>query len=620
MTFSLSNAYYRLVLDKPRTTLLLLAMLVCFFAWHSSNFRLDASSDSLTLENDQALKYYQAIEARYGSDDFLVITYTPIDDLFSDRVKTDIRELSDELMTIQRVESVVTILDVPLIDSPPVTLSELQDKVLTLESPDTDQMLARQELLTSPLYKNLLISSDGKMTAIQVNFKRDKIYHQLLEQRSHLREKQLEDNLTASEKEELKVVSKQFERYMTNLQKQEHNDILQVRQIMAQHREQAKLFLGGIPMITSDSIDFINHDLMTFGIGVLIFVVVLLTIIFNQLRWIILPMITCGVAGLVMIGFLGWINWPVTVVSSNFISLMLIITLSLMVHLIVSYRELQAQDSSSTHLMLIRQMIVSKIQPSFYTAITSIVAFASLIISGIRPIIDFGWMMTIGISMSFVLAFTLFPAMLALLPATNTNLKYDITGIITRFFARLIQRFDIAILLIFMLLAIISIVGISRLSVENRFIDYYKESTEIYQGMTLIDKKLGGTTPLDVIIDAPADFFQSDEDISPQSGETNLEADEEFDSMFEEFELEMDENGGITSTSYWLNSTMLPEINSIHDYLVSLPESGKVLSIASSMRMLSSLDDSMVVDDLFLSILYKRLPDNIKVSLFSPYK
>ena len=610
MTFSPSNAYYCLVLDKPRTTLLLLATLVGFFGWHSSNFRLDASSDSLTLENDQALKFYQAIEARYGSDDFLVITYTPTDDLFSEQVKKDIRELSEKLKTIQRVESVITILDVPLIDSPPVTLSELQDKILTLESPETDQILAKQELLSSPLYKNLLISSDGKMTAIQVNFKRDPIYLKLRERRNQLREKQLQDNLTSSEKDELKAVSKEFEQHNTSLQNQEHNDIVQVRGIMSQHRDQAKLFLGGIPMITSDSIDFIRHDLMTFGIGVLIFLVVLLSIIFYQPRWIILPMITCGVAGLFMIGFLGWVNWPVTVVSSNFISLMLIITLSLMVHLIVRYRELQVENPSSNHQQLIRQMVKSKIHPSFYTAITSIVAFASLIISGIRPIIDFGWMMTIGISMSFVLAFTLFPAMLALLPSANTKLKYDITGAITHFFARLIQRFDKAILLIFMLLAILSVVGITRLSVENRFIDYYKESTEIYQGMTLIDKKLGGTTPLDVIIDAPVEYFQPDEE---------FESDEEMDPFFEEFELEMNADGGITSTSYWFNSGMLPEVNIIHDYLVSLPESGKVLSLASSMQMLRSLDENLEMNDLFLSILYKRLPDNIKQSLFMPY-
>ncbi|NOQ70316.1 MAG: MMPL family transporter [Gammaproteobacteria bacterium] len=610
MLSSLSNFYFHLILHKTRFIFLLLAMLMLLFAWHSFNFRLDASSDSLVLENDQALKFYRAMEARYGSDDFLFITYRPVDDLFSERVKKDLAKLRDRLKTIRRVESVLTILDVPLIDSPPMTLSDIQKKTLTLESPETDQQLAKQELLTSPLYKNLLISTDGKMTAIQVNFKRDQNYYQLLERRNHLREKQLDKGLTADEKDQLKMVSKQFDSYKTSLQKQESDDIIQVRRIMDQHREFASLFLGGIPMITSDSIDFIRHDLMIFGLGVLFFLVVLLAIIFQQPRWIFLPMLSCGLAGLFMIGFLGWVDWPVTVVSANFISLMLIITLSLMVHLIVSYRELQVLHPATGHHELIRQMIISKARPCFYTAVTTIVAFASLIISGIRPVIDFGWMMTIGISMSFVIAFTLFPAMLALLPATQPVFKRDITGAITGFFARLIQRFGKTVLLIFLLFAMLSIVGMSRLSVENRFIDYYKESTEIYQGMSLIDKKLGGTTPLDVIIDAPAEFFLTEED-----------TEEDSDPLFDELalELELDEETGITGSSYWFNNSMLAEINSIHDYLDGLPESGKVLSIASSLQILRSLDESMVIDDFFLSILYKRLPEDIKQSLFYPY-
>lgn len=610
MLSSLRDYYFRLILHKTRFISLLLATLVILFAWHSFNFRLDASSDSLVLENDQALKFYRVIQARYGSDDFLLITYTPVNDLFSEQVKKDLAQLRDKLKTIKRVESVLTILDVPLIDSPPMTLSDIQKKTLTLESPETNQQLAKQELLTSPLYKNLLISSDGKMTAIQVNFKRDQNYHQLLEQRNQLREKQLETGLTADEKNQLKTVSKQFNDYKISLQKQESEDIIQVRQIMDQHRVLASLFLGGIPMITSDSIDFIRHDLIIFGLGVLFFLVVLLAIIFQQPRWIFLPMLSCGLAGLFMIGFLGWADWPVTVVSANFISLVLIITLSLMVHLIVRYRELQVLHPASGHHELIRQMIISKARPCFYTAVTTIVAFVSLIISDIRPVIDFGWMMTIGISMSFVIAFTLFPAMLALLPAAQPVFRRDITGAITGFFARLIQRFDKTILLIFLLLAMLSIVGISRLSVENRFIDYYKESTEIYQGMSLIDNKLGGTTPLDVIIDAPAEFFLAEED--PEEG---------IDPLFDELalELELDEDTGITGSSYWFNNSMLAEINSIHDYLHSLPESGKVLSIASSLQILRSLDESMVTDDFFLSILYKRLPEDIKQSLFYPY-
>ena len=619
MISTLSDYYFRLILHKPRTTLLLLLILVFFFAWHSFNFRLDASSDSLVLENDQALKFYRLIDARYGSDDYLIITYTPVDDLFSESTKKDIREFSNQLKTIKRVESVITILDVPLIESPPVTLSDIQKKTLTLESPETNQQLAKQELLNSPLYKNLLISDDGTMTAIQVNFKRDQNYHQLLERRNFLREKQLENRLTTDEKAELKTVSKQFDHYNASLQKQQSHDIIQVRKIMDLHRDKASLFLGGLPMIASDSIDFIRHDLMTFGIGVLVFLVVLLAIIFRQPRWIVLPMISCGVAGLVMIGFLGWVEWPVTVVSSNFISLMLIITLSLMVHLIVRYQELQEQHTSTgspaSHHELIRQMISSKVQPCFYTAVTTIVAFASLIISDIRPVMDFGWMMTIGITMSFVIAFTAFPAMLALLPARQMTFKRDITGSITGFFARLIQRFGNTVLLVFLLLAILSTIGISRLSVENRFIDYYKESTEIYQGMILIDEKLGGTTPLDVIIDAPAEFFLAEE---PDEGSAE-EADPLFEELASELDLELDDDAGITSSSYWFNNGMLPKVYAIHNYLDSLQESGKVLSISSSLQLLRSLDEDMVTDDFFLSILYKRLPEDIKQSLFYPY-
>lgn len=607
----LRNIYFQLILHRPRASLAVLCVLIAFFAWHSTNFRLDASSDSLVLENDQALKYYRSVEARYGSSDFLVITYTPDEDLFSDGVKQDLRALSNKLVEIDRVESVVTILDVPLIESPPVTLSDIQEKILTLESPETDQDLAKKEMLNSPFYRDLLICSEGKTTAIQVNFERDEEFHRLLQQRNQLREKRLETELSEEELQQLDSVSKAFDRYNAARQKREAKDIIEVRRIMDQHRDKASLFLGGIPMITSDSIDFIRHDLMTFGVGVLVFLILLLFIIFRLPRWIFLPMLTCAVAGLFMAGFLGLVDWPVTVVSSNFISLMLIITLSLMVHLIVRYRELQVTEPGDDNHTLIRKTITSKIQPSFFTSTTTIVAFASLIVSGIRPVIDFGWMMTIGISMSFVLAFTMFPAMLTLLPPSKPALKHDFTIAITDFFARLIQRFQTPTLLIFLVFAALSITGLSKLSVENRFIDYYKESTEIYQGMTLIDETLGGTTPLDIIIDAPKEFFEPEE---------TTEGD---DSLFDDLDLDLDlfddEEAGITTTSYWFNSVMLSQIDAIHDYLESLPESGKVLSVSTSLKLLRTLDEDLVMDDFFLSILYKRLPEDIKDALFKPY-
>lgn len=604
MAFSLSDSYRRIILGRPWLTLLAIALITAFFAYHANKFRLDASADSLVLENDQALHYYRSIKARYGSDDYLVITYTPRQNLFSEPILNDLKELRDELAAMTRIASVVTILDVPLIQSPPVTLGELESHINTLEDPTTDPAAAHRELISSPLYRNLLISSDGQTSALQVNMVRDETWHRLLNERNRLREKRLQSELTAQESETLERVSEAFQAHSAMLQDQQNRDIAEVRAIMAKHTEQAQLYLGGIPMITADSIDFVRHDLLTFGVGVLCFLVIILAVAFRKPRWVLLPMLTCFAAGVILIGFLGLTDWPVTVVSSNFISLLLIITLSLTVHLIVRYRELHRNRPQADQLSLVLETVKSKSLPCLYTAVTTMVAFGSLLVSDIRPVIDFGWMMAIGIAVAFLLTFSLFPASLMLLQPGAPRSRHDITGAITRFFARQIERHGSGILATFALAMLLSLVGMSFLTVENRFIDYYKESTEIYQGMELIDRKLGGTTPLDVIVDAPADFFA---------------AQEEEDEFLSELELELEGSAGISGTSYWFNSYKLPEISAIHDYLDGLPESGKVLSISSTMRLLESLNEREELDDFFLAIIYKRLPESIKQSLIDPY-
>ena len=288
-----SKYYYGLVLRNPTITLLLIALVVVFFGYHSSSFRLDASADSLVLEHDAALDYYRSIRARYGSDDYLIITFTPHDDLFSDAVLQELRTLRDKLKAMERVKSVVSLLDVPLIKSPPVTIDDLKREVFTLESPQTDREMARQEFLSSPLYRNLIISPDGKTTALQISFRRDETWHRLLKQRNQLREKRLQDELSGLEQEQLALVSQQFDRYSIGLQEQQNREIAEVRSIMAQHQARAELHLGGVPMIASDSIDFIRHDLVTFGVGVLCFLILILTVAFRKPRWVILPMLTC---------------------------------------------------------------------------------------------------------------------------------------------------------------------------------------------------------------------------------------------------------------------------------------------------------------------------------------
>jgi predicted RND superfamily exporter protein len=600
MITKLRLAYKKLILEHPAITLFITVFFIACLSIFIDRFKLDASADSLVLENDKDLRYYRAIHARYGSDDYLVITYTPYSDLFSEETLDDIEALKTKLEQIERVESVTSILNVPLINSPKVTVSQLQENTPTLRSASTDIDLARKEFQQSPLYRNLLVSPDGKTTALQVIFKRDVTYHNLLNKRNALREKELQRPLTAQESLKLEKVSHQFKQYSAKLLDQEQADIATVRAILDEHRSKAEIHLGGIPMIVSDMIDYIWHDINVFGVGVLCFLVLLLTVSFRKPRWVVIPMLVCFAAGIGMVGFLGVMEWRVTVVSSNFISLLLIITLSLTVHLIVRYRELHSLAPASQQKSIVWDTVRSKAQPAFYTAITTMVAFGSLIVSNIRPVIDFGWMMVFGVALAFVLAFLMFPTSLMFLPMTKAKTQRDFTGAITAFFARLINKHGHAVLSTYVILAILSVIGIASLSVENRFIDYFKKSTEIYQGMLTIDRKLGGTTPLDVILDPDQSYYEFMEEFAAEDSADT-------------------ESAGISGTSYWFNMFQLETVEEIHNYLEQLPHTGKVLSVATTMELLTQLNNDKPLDNMSLAVMYKRLPETIKETLFTPY-
>jgi len=590
MLSSLSSIYDRLVLRQPLVTLVALIVVIAYFLLYIPEFELDASADSLVLENDSSLKYYRSLRERYGSDDFLIVTYSPRDELFSKAVLADIASLRDQLAALEQVSSVVSLLDVPLVDSPPMTLAEISRQVRTLESDDADIALAEKEMRSSPLYENLLVNSKGDTTAMQVNLVVNRKLSDLIDSRDLLYDE------APSQPEARKRLEELSSRILSEreIQKQKlERTIAEVRKIMDGYRDRATLYLGGVPMIASDSIAFIRSDLEVFGVGVVLFIVVILAFSFGHHRWVTLPLAVCLASALTMMGYLGWAQWPVTVVSSNFISLLLIITLSLIIHLVVRYRELATIDPGAGQYELVRDTVHSKFTPSFYTSITTMVAFGSLLVSGIRPVIDFGWMMVIGITLSFVLAFTLFPAALMLLPRIESRVRNDYTGKITGAIADFIQHRSLATLLISISLIAVALTGIPRLSVENRFIDYYKNDTEIYQGMTLIDTRLGGTTPMDVIIDAPPDQIVTDEELLSE--------------------------GDITANSYWFNRQGLAVAAKIHDYLDSLPETGKVLSIHTGMQMLESLNDDRPYSDFKLAVVYKRLPVEVKKTLIDPY-
>ncbi|MDP6150754.1 MAG: MMPL family transporter [Gammaproteobacteria bacterium] len=616
----------RCILAHPWITLTLVAFISLGLASYLPQFELDASADSLLLEQDVDLRYYRGTVARYGADDYLVITYTANRDLFGAATLADIRQLRNELLELESVDQVISMLNVPLIDSPRTTLAALQKHVPTLLDPGIDLELARKELRESPVYSNLLMSLDGDTTALLMKFRQDKEYVGLQTERDRLREKMLTTNLSPGEIEAKNLMTERIKDLRLALMDRQQADVQKVRQIMARHTEYGELHLGGLPMIVSDMIDYIRSDLVVFGSGILAFLVVLLSLIFGRVRWVVISLLCCLISVVAIAGFLGLLKWRVTVVSSNFVALMLIFSLSLTVHLIQRYRELHTERPDAEQSWLLSQTMRDKARPCFFTALTTMVGFASLLVSGIRPVIDFGWMMVIGMVAVLITAFVLFPAVLVLLEPGMPANRGDSTRRITGLFASLVEDHPVFTVALCIVLSVASVVGMGRLKVENRFIDYFKENTEIYQGMLTIDRELGGTVPLDIVLDADPEFLeQAKQSASTTSGDE--EFDDDFDADFDddfgnEFEDEFasdTETSDLGATSYWYNTFRLEQVRKVHDYLDGLPETGKVLSMATTVETLQILNQDEEPGTFFLSVLYNRLPPDIKQALFDPY-
>ena len=605
MTATLAATYRRFILGRPRSVLVVLALILLGVGGHAGDFRLDASADSILLESDPDLKRFREVQKRYRTQDLLVVTFTPAADLFSDDSLATLRDLRDALAGVPGVDSVTTILDVPLLESSDVPLSELTEDIPTLETPGIDPARAKQELGRSPIFRELILSADARTTALLLAMEDDSELEALRTRRQDLLAADGAGELDDTGERELAKLRADYERAHRRAGERRSESVAATRAVLAPYRDRGTLYLGGVPMITSDMVDFVRKDLLVFGGGVLAFLVAMLGLVFRRPRWVLLPLACCAFAGFFMIGLLGLVGWKVTVISSNFLALMLIITLSMNVHLVVRYRQLRRDHPHRDHVGLVAMTVGHMVRPCLYTALTTIIGFGSLVFSGIKPVIDFGWMMSIGLAVTFVTSFTLFPCGLVLL---GRGAEGDIPiGSEFRFtapLATLSTRFGGLVLLATGALALLSLAGVSRLEVENSFIDYFSEDTEIHQGMRLIDSELGGTTPIDVVLDL---------DEARIFGEDDEEDDEEwYDDEFGDEDLAGD-------PAYWFTTFKVERIKKVHDYLDSLPEVGKVLSLASAVRVGESLNDGRALDSFLLALLYKRLPEEVRAALIDPY-
>ncbi|MGD8264450.1 MAG: MMPL family transporter [Desulfobacterales bacterium] len=604
----ITRFFDKVILRWPGITILCLLAVVSFLGYQTKNFRLDASAETLILQTDKDLQYARLIESRYGEDDYLLIAYTPQSDLFSDKTLANLTRLRDELAQLESVSSVISILDAPLLESPSLPLKDMVSDVNTLDSPSVDRKLARIEFSNSPLYKNLLVSPDLKTTALQIKFRTDKKYQELRARNDYFQEKQAKKQLTEAENAEFIRVTNELHKHRDTRKKIRHQDIAAIRAIMEKYRPDAELFLGGVSMIADDLISFIKNDLKTFGIGVPFFLVIILSIIFKKMRWILLPILCCAFSVICMTGLLGMFGWPVTVISSNFISLQLIITMAITIHLIVRYRELLFHNPETEQRILILDTVRLMLTPCFYAALTTIAGFGSLLFCDILPVITFGWMMSAGIIVSLISTFLIFPTALILLGKTTPHIKHKLRFSLTALLARFTETHGRMILIISFIAFIICAVGMTRLAVENSFINYFKDTTEIYQGMKVIDQNLGGTTPLDVIVE-----IVKPEVSAPIAA---VKTEEEMNGAFDEFD-EFDETGN--DDKYWFTADKMELVAKIHDYLDSLPETGKVLSLATIMKIAEKLNENKPLDNFQLAMLYGELPAAFKRMLIKPY-
>jgi predicted RND superfamily exporter protein len=596
-----------LVLKYPKIVLVCILAALVFFGFGTKYFRLDASADTLVLQNDKDLRYSRLISSRYGEHDFLVLTFTPKGDLFSDQTLATLGRLQNDLKAEKSVSSVVSIRDVPLFESPPVSLKELKEQLPTLTSPRTNRDMARIEFRDSPIYRNLLISPDLKTTALLVYFPDDEVYNELVAQRDTLRQKQDAGSLAPQEYAELQTIIERLEKHKDEMKQQRHQDILAIREIMDKYRTDGDLFLGGVSMIADDMITFIRNDLKVFGVGVLMFLILTLGIIFRKIRWVLIPMLCCLISVMYMIGLLGWLGWKVTVVSSNFISLQLIITMALTIHLIVRYRELLVQNPQASNRQLVSDAIRLMFKPCWYTVITTIAGFASLIFCDMLPVIMFGWMMVVGLVVSLIVTFLLFPAILILMPKDTLQGEREHRFSITSVMASITESHSVLVLGVGVLALVGSLIGMSKLKVENSFIDYFKKNTEIYKGMKVIDQKLGGTTPFDVLVD-----FDQPKEQSPATKTAAKAGDDVFEE-FSEFEKSANEE------KYWFTADKMSRIEAVNKYLDGLHGTGKVMSLATVLRVAEKINDDNPLDSFQLALLYSQTPEEFRQMLIDPY-
>ena len=549
-----------------------------FTSFYIRDFRIDASSDSLVSQGDEDFKYFSYYQDLFPTKNSLVIAIKS-NDKVDKLLLTEIEKISKKLSVLPEVYSVFNINKAPILLLNKTNLLDLaNDNYETIIDTNLAIKDVLNEFAKSPIYSDQIINENKNITSIVIFLN--------------------ENNKALDLKENKNLYLSQGKYYSikTEIDKERNELIKKIRNIITNSNKDFTYYLGGVEMISSDVISYVKNDILTFSLIVLLIIILILFLIFRRVKWVFAILFTSISAVYLSIGLAGFINFEITAVSANFLSLMFVLSISMNVHIMNNYLQRDIKIIENFRMMF---------WPCFYTFLTTIVAFVSLVISDIKPVIDFGIIMIIALLIVLISSFVILPLIVSFF--SKEEKSYSLNLSFLKSFYPFAYKNSKYILGLNILIFFISLYGITNLNVENSFIKYFKKNTEIYKGMYLIDNELGGTTPLDIILK-----FKNDDQII----DTTIKAEEEDDLEIEDDFFSDDLFG--EENNIWFTNEKIETIKFVHQYLESRIEIGKVTSIYSLIDTANQINKSDL--SMFeLSVLYNEIPIDYKTDLIDPY-
>ena len=597
--------FIKAILKKPIITLVFILAVIAGLTINIQYINIDASPDSLLLDSDPDLEFYREIHREYGSDEYIIVGFQPKADLYQPETIDFIQQITEQLKVVPGISGVNSITNVPLLQQPRSQGEDGVSAFQNLTNPKVNIASAKQEFASSPIYSSNIVSQDTKSTAIKVDIEKNQELVSLIQQKytllDELNEASNQDNSALTE--QLNDINAQIPIQRAIINQRYKIALDNIRSTLSQHHHQGKFYLAGAPLIANDIKTFINNDIRVFGISMIAIMFIVLFLFFRRLSWVLLSLVCAFLNVLMVSGLIGLFGLQLTIISSNFVALLLIFSITLSIHVIVRYQEVASSNPDDFDNNL-NNAIKQIATPCIYMVATSAIAFISLIVSDIQPVIFFGLIMVMGLLCAFLLTFTVLPILIHLFkPKVNSKTSGNSTSLLNDTL-NVIRRNRPMMAISIFLIAAISTYGITQITVENRFIDYFKSNTELHQGLIFIDQELGGTVPLELLLEAPEIVDNDNEE---------FEEDDEFSDYLDE------EEDSFTQQSYWYNRRGINKVRAIHDYLENLDQVGKVLSISSTEKVFRQLAKGEELEDFHLALIHKKVPENIKDVLINPY-